>query len=242
MLGVCSGVARRQPGTGRGVDRGRAKFGSYKNPIWSTSFIPLGASPGAAPPALFLFCFGVGGFFFFCARSFFFANQSLPCAMPRALRDVGAAVTCLQLLLLVTGAEPRPRGWDGDRTQLEAVKKGILERLGMSAPPVIRQRLDQDSIRRAQRLYRQKVAEVMRNRSREEEEVEEGAVSRTRRLHRLTPTRKWPWLRVHPVTLVPRVSPAVSPLGHGSACWDMTGHEPHVSLSPLPRRLLLPWW
>ncbi|OPJ86700.1 growth/differentiation factor 15 [Patagioenas fasciata monilis] len=112
--------------------------------------------------------------------------------MPRALRDVGAAVTCLQLLLLVSGAEPRPHGWDGDRTQLEAVKKGILERLGMSAPPVVRQRLDQESIRRAQRLYRQKVAEVMRNQSREEEE-EEGSVSRSRRLHRLTPTLlRWP--------------------------------------------------
>ncbi|XP_065508894.1 growth/differentiation factor 15 [Caloenas nicobarica] len=112
--------------------------------------------------------------------------------MPRALRDVGAAVTCLQLLLLATRVEPRPRGWDEDRMQLEAVKKGILERLGMSAPPVIRQRLDQESIRRAQRLYRQKVAEVMGNRSREEEE-EEGAVSRTKRLHRLAPTLlRWP--------------------------------------------------
>ncbi|XP_063214254.1 growth/differentiation factor 15 [Chroicocephalus ridibundus] len=104
--------------------------------------------------------------------------------MPRALRDVGAALTCLQLLLLLPGAEPRPHAWDGDRLQLEAIKKGILERLGMSAPPALRQHLDQESIRRAQRLYQHKVAELTGNRSREEE----GDVPRTRRLHRLTPT------------------------------------------------------
>ncbi|XP_054661383.1 growth/differentiation factor 15 [Grus americana] len=110
--------------------------------------------------------------------------------MPRVLRDVGAALACLQLLLLLAGVELRPHTWDEDRLQLEAIKKGILERLGMPAPPVIRHRLDQESIRRAQRLYRQKVAELMRNRTREEEE---GAVPGTRRLHRLTPTLlRWP--------------------------------------------------
>ena len=79
--------------------------------------------------------------------------------MPRALRDVGAALTCLQLLLLLAGVELRPHAWDEDRLQLEAIKKGILERLGMPAPPVIRHRLDQESIQRAQRLYQQKVAD-----------------------------------------------------------------------------------
>lgn len=108
--------------------------------------------------------------------------------MPKALRDVEAALTCLQLLLLVTGVELRPHTWDGDRIQLEAIKKGILMRLGMPAPPVIRHRLDQESIRRAQQLYQHTVDELMQNRSREEEE--EGAVPRTRRLHRLTPTCK----------------------------------------------------
>nr|XP_010304367.1 PREDICTED: growth/differentiation factor 15 [Balearica regulorum gibbericeps] len=73
------------------------------------------------------------------------------------------------LLLLLAGVELRPHTWDEDRLQLEAIKKGILERLGMPAPPVIRHRLDRESIRRAQRLYRQKVAELMRNRTREEE-------------------------------------------------------------------------
>ncbi|KAM6189573.1 growth/differentiation factor 15 [Sarcoramphus papa] len=109
--------------------------------------------------------------------------------MPRALRDVGAALTCLQLLLLLAGVELRPHAWDEDRLQLEAIKKGILERLGMPAPPVIRHRLDQESIQRAQRLYQQKVAELTGNRSREEE----GAVPGTGRLHRLTPTLlRWP--------------------------------------------------
>ncbi|KAM4658138.1 growth/differentiation factor 15 [Amazona ochrocephala] len=105
--------------------------------------------------------------------------------MPKALRDVEAALTCLQLLLLVTAVELRPHTWDGDRIQLEDIKKGILERLGMPAPPVIRHRLDQESIRRAQQLYQHTMDELMQNRSREEEE---GAVPRTRRLHRLTPT------------------------------------------------------
>ncbi|KAM6369274.1 growth/differentiation factor 15 [Pluvialis apricaria] len=114
--------------------------------------------------------------------------------MPRALRDVGAALTCLQLLLLLAGVELRPHTWDEDKFQLEAIKKGILERLGMPAPPVIRHRLDQESIQRAQQLYQQKVAELRRNRSREEE----GTVPGTMRLHRLTPTCKWPQLRVHP--------------------------------------------
>lgn len=106
--------------------------------------------------------------------------------MPNALRGVGVALTCLQLLLLLSAADSRPHTWDQDRFQLETIKKGILERLGMPAPPVIRRQLDQESIQRAQRLYQQKVAELARNRSQEEEEEE--AVSRTRRLHRLTPT------------------------------------------------------
>ncbi|XP_053855445.1 growth/differentiation factor 15 [Vidua macroura] len=108
-------------------------------------------------------------------------------AAPNALRGVGAALTCLQLLLLLSAVDSRPHTWDQDRFQLEAVKKEILERLGMPAPPVSRRQLDQESIQRAQRLYQQKVAELAGNRSREEEEEEE-AVSRTRRLHRLTPT------------------------------------------------------
>ncbi|XP_050842095.1 growth/differentiation factor 15 [Serinus canaria] len=104
-------------------------------------------------------------------------------AMPSAPR---AALTCLRLLLLLSAADSRPHAWDQDRFQLEAVKKEILERLGMPAPPAIRSQLDQESIQRAQRLYRRKVAELAGNRSREEEEEEEEeAVSR---LYRLTPT------------------------------------------------------
>lgn len=108
-------------------------------------------------------------------------------AMPRALRGSGAALTCLRLLLLLSAVDSRPHTWDRDSFQLEAVKKEILERLGMPAPPVIRRQLDQESIQRARRLYQHQVAELARNRSREGEE-EEGAVSRSRRLHRLTPT------------------------------------------------------
>ncbi|XP_041281297.1 growth/differentiation factor 15 [Onychostruthus taczanowskii] len=107
--------------------------------------------------------------------------------MPRAAMR-GAALSCLQLLLLLSAADSRPHTWDQDRFQLEAVKKEILERLGMPAPPVIRRQLDQESIQRAQRLYQRKVAELAGNRSREEEEEEEEAASRSRRLHRLTPT------------------------------------------------------
>ena len=161
--------------------------------------------------------------------------------MPRVLRDVGAALTCLQLLLLLAGVEPRPRAWDEDGFQLEAIKKGILERLGMPAPPVIRHRLDQESIRRAQRLYQQKVAELARNRSREEE----GPVPGTRRLHRLTPTCKWPWLRVpshdprprgRAHACVPHRVPArACQPGCLSVCRDMSGHEPRRS--SLSRRL-----
>ncbi|KAM4884045.1 growth/differentiation factor 15 [Sylvia borin] len=102
--------------------------------------------------------------------------------MPSAL---GAALTCLQLLLLLSSVDCRPHAWHRDRLQLEAVKKEILERLGMSAPPVLRRQLDQESIQRAQRLYQEKVAELARNRSREREEEEETG---SRRLHRLTPT------------------------------------------------------
>ncbi|XP_068020971.1 growth/differentiation factor 15 [Melanerpes formicivorus] len=112
--------------------------------------------------------------------------------MPRAPRGVGATLTCLQLLLLFTRVELRPHTWDEDRLQLEAIKKEILERLGMSSPPVVRHRLDQESVQRARRLHRQRVAELMGNRSQEEV----GAVTTTRHLHRLTPTLLH-WSHVH---------------------------------------------
>lgn len=144
-----------------------------------------------------------------------------------------AALTCLRLLLLLSAADSRPHAWDQDRFQLEAVKKEILERLGMPAPPAIRSQLDQESIQRAQRLYRRKVAELAGNRSREEEEEE--AVSR---LYRLTPTCKWPWLRVAPRPRCPSVSrprechPAAR--GHDRACSTVAA----LILIPL---LPLPW-
>lgn len=155
--------------------------------------------------------------------------------MPRA------ALTCLQLLLLLRAADCRPHAWDQDRLQLEAVKKEILERLGMPAPPVIRHRLDPESIQRAQRLYRRRVAELAGNRSREEEE-EEGEEEAMPRLHRLTPTCKWPWLRVTPR---PSWSPTCPSLSRPRECHPgAPGHDRACStaaaliLIPL---LPLPW-
>lgn len=107
--------------------------------------------------------------------------------LPGALQGLGAAAACLQLLLLLGGTEPRPHGWDEDQLQVESIKRSILERLGMPAPPALRRRLDQESIRRAQQQYEQKVAELMGNRSREEEAA---AVAASRRLHSLTASRK----------------------------------------------------
>ncbi|XP_052555677.1 growth/differentiation factor 15 [Tympanuchus pallidicinctus] len=101
------------------------------------------------------------------------------------LRDVGAVtVTCLQLLLLAGGAQPRPRAWDEDGQQLEAIKHGILRRLGMAAPPPVPHAPDPEIISRARRLYERRVAELRGNRSREREE-RDGAAAATR-WHRLT--------------------------------------------------------
>ncbi|XP_031460186.1 growth/differentiation factor 15 [Phasianus colchicus] len=101
------------------------------------------------------------------------------------LRDVGAVtVTCLQLLLLAGGAQPRPREWDEDGQQLEAIKHGILRRLGMAGPPPVPHAPDPESISRARRLYERRVAELRGNRSREREE-RDGAAAATR-WHRLT--------------------------------------------------------
>ncbi|XP_065604747.1 growth/differentiation factor 15 [Cyrtonyx montezumae] len=101
------------------------------------------------------------------------------------LRDVGAVtVTCLQLLLLAGGAQPRPRAWDEDGQQLEAIKHGILRRLGMAGPPPVPHAPDPESINRARRVYERRVAELRANRSREREE-REGAAAATHR-HRLT--------------------------------------------------------
>ncbi|XP_064353408.1 growth/differentiation factor 15 [Dromaius novaehollandiae] len=113
--------------------------------------------------------------------------------MRRAPRDVRAAATCLPVLLLLSGVELRAPAAGDERLQLEAVKRGILERLGMAGPPAGRRPLDPDGVRRAQRLYAEKVAELMGNRSRaaaeeEEEEEEEGGVSGRSSVHRLAVT------------------------------------------------------
>lgn len=175
-----------------------------------------------------------------CARGFATPPPRPPsssvCAM---LRDVGAVtVTCLQLLLLAGGAQPRPRAWDEDGQQLEAIKHGILRRLGMAGPPPVPHAPDPESISRARRLYERRVAELRGNRSREREE-REGAAAATR-WHRLTAIRKWTLRsrrapgprpptapRPHPAVLSNRVSqpcPTVVP----DPC-------PHTASSCMPR-------
>ncbi|XP_067416949.1 growth/differentiation factor 15 [Emydura macquarii macquarii] len=101
--------------------------------------------------------------------------------MQRSLQDLRYAATCL--LLLLCGVELRPHGWDEHGLQLETIKRGILDRLGMQKPPVLRQKLDQDGVRRAHRLYREKLTQLRGNRSREDSQ----AAAPARMLHILTP-------------------------------------------------------
>ncbi|CAM2109112.1 growth/differentiation factor 15 [Caretta caretta] len=97
-------------------------------------------------------------------------------------QDFRYAATCL-LLLLLSSVEPRPHGWAENRLQLETIQRGILDRLGLQEPPVLRQRLDQDGVRRARQLYREKLTQLWGNRSREES----WAAAPPRTLHLLTP-------------------------------------------------------
>ncbi|KAM9112267.1 growth/differentiation factor 15 [Pangshura tecta] len=96
-------------------------------------------------------------------------------------QDFRYPATCL--LLLLSSVELRPHGWAGNRRQLETIQRGILDRLGLQEPPVLRQRLDQDGVRRARQLYREKLSQLRGNRSKAESQV--SAPPRT--LHRLTP-------------------------------------------------------
>ncbi|TFK06393.1 tissue factor [Platysternon megacephalum] len=100
--------------------------------------------------------------------------------MQSSVQDFRYAATCL--LLLLSGVEPRPPAWAENRRQLETIQRGILDRLGLQEPPVLRQRLDQDGVRRARQLYREKLSQLRGNRSREESQA---APPRT--LHLLTP-------------------------------------------------------
>nr|XP_005279135.1 growth/differentiation factor 15 [Chrysemys picta bellii] len=101
--------------------------------------------------------------------------------MRSSMQDFRYTATCL--LLLLSGVEPRPHGWAENRRQLETIQRGILDRLGLQEPPVLRQRLDQDGLRRARQLYREKLGQLRGNRSREESQ----AAAPPRTLHLLTP-------------------------------------------------------
>nr|XP_033813021.1 growth/differentiation factor 15 [Geotrypetes seraphini] len=74
-----------------------------------------------------------------------------------------AATSLLLLLLLLTGAELRSSGDSAAGMQLEAVKSGILHRLGLRSPPVIQQRPSQEEIRQMYRLYEKTLTELRGN-------------------------------------------------------------------------------
>ncbi|XP_029470365.1 growth/differentiation factor 15 [Rhinatrema bivittatum] len=101
-------------------------------------------------------------------------------------RCVAAALTpslLLLLLLLLSGAELRPLGESERGMQLEAVKKGILHRLGLRSPPVIHRRPGQEEIRAMHQLYERTLSDLGRNMSKGEQSPAE----LQRRLHLLAP-------------------------------------------------------
>ncbi|XP_030075785.1 growth/differentiation factor 15 [Microcaecilia unicolor] len=86
-----------------------------------------------------------------------------------------AAASSLLLLLLLSGAELRSLGDSEAGMQLEAVKKGILHRLGLRSPPSVQQRPGQQEIRQMYRLYEQTLTELRGN-------LSEGEAQRRRHL------------------------------------------------------------
>nr|XP_056723568.1 growth/differentiation factor 15 [Euleptes europaea] len=65
--------------------------------------------------------------------------------------------------LLVSGVDPRPRGGRASQLHLEAIKQSLLERLGLERPPVVRQALDQDGLRRARHVYQEVLSQLRAN-------------------------------------------------------------------------------
>ncbi|XP_018425319.1 PREDICTED: bone morphogenetic protein 4-like [Nanorana parkeri] len=91
---------------------------------------------------------------------------------------VRCATLCFTLLS-ITGVKLRPLGEQEKMIQLEAVKKSILDRLGLHRPPVIREKMDKDEMRKIYWLYQEKLMELRGNISMEE--------TPKRRVHILTP-------------------------------------------------------
>ncbi|XP_038595933.1 growth/differentiation factor 15 [Tachyglossus aculeatus] len=94
---------------------------------------------------------------------------------------LAAAALLLLLLLLSPGTEPRPHTAHERQLQLEAIKRGILERLDLREPPKVRQPLSPGEALSLQHRYEEALAEMRRNQSR----GETGPASRAIRL--LTP-------------------------------------------------------
>ncbi|XP_063785761.1 growth/differentiation factor 15 [Pseudophryne corroboree] len=92
---------------------------------------------------------------------------------------IRCAALCFTLLS-ITGVQLRPMGEQEKMIQLEALKKSILDRLGLHKPPVIREKMDRDEIRKMHwLLYQEKLMELRQNLSKEE--------TPERRVHLLTP-------------------------------------------------------
>ncbi|KAM8961364.1 growth/differentiation factor 15 [Pelodytes ibericus] len=80
---------------------------------------------------------------------------------------VSCAAVCLTVLS-ITGVHLRPMGEQEKMVQLEAVKKEILDRLGLHRPPVIREKMDHTEILKMHLLYQEKLKEIRGNMSKEE--------------------------------------------------------------------------
>ncbi|XP_077332029.1 growth/differentiation factor 15 [Lithobates pipiens] len=91
---------------------------------------------------------------------------------------VRCATLCFTLLS-ITGVKLRPLGEQEKMIQLEAVKKSILDRLGLHKPPVIREKMNKDEMRKMYWLYQEKLMELRGNTSKDE--------TPERRVHILTP-------------------------------------------------------
>ncbi|KAM4809642.1 growth/differentiation factor 15 [Rhinophrynus dorsalis] len=80
---------------------------------------------------------------------------------------VRCTVLCFTYLF-ISGVQLRPLGEQEKMVQLEAVKKGILDRLGLHRPPVIREKMDLEEMRKMYSLYQEKLMELRGNMSKEE--------------------------------------------------------------------------
>uniref|UniRef100_H3B924 Growth/differentiation factor 15 n=1 Tax=Latimeria chalumnae TaxID=7897 RepID=H3B924_LATCH len=87
--------------------------------------------------------------------------------MGRSL-SVSSFATCAVLLFL-SEVELRPHGDRRERVQVEAVKMSILEHLGLQRPPSVRERLNEEELKKMYQLYEEKLNELRRNKSAEDD-------------------------------------------------------------------------